>query len=44
MITRRIKIEYICDYLGYKKRSREENNNHLETLVKVVNNNYALIC
>lgn len=29
------KIEYICDKLGYKKRSREENKAHLSTLVKV---------
>jgi len=29
------KIEYICDKLGYNKKTRQENNNHLETLVKV---------
>lgn len=29
------KIEYICDKLGYKKRSRQENKDFLETLVKV---------
>lgn len=29
------KIEYICDKLGYRKRSRQENKNFLETLVKV---------
>mgnify|MGYP000432867495 CR=1 FL=1 len=29
------KIEYICDKLGYKKKSRQENKDHLETLVKI---------
>lgn len=29
------KIEFICDKLGYKKRSRQENKDHLETLVRV---------
>lgn len=29
------KIEYICDKLGYKKRSRQENKDYLERLVKV---------
>ena len=29
------KIEYICDKLGYQKRTRQENKDHLETLVKV---------
>lgn len=29
------KIEYVCDKLGYKKRSRQENKDYLETLVKV---------
>ena len=29
------KIEYICDKLGYNKKTRQENNNYLETLVKV---------
>lgn len=29
------KIEYICDKLGYRKRSRQENKDYLETLVKV---------
>lgn len=29
------KIEYICDKLGYKKKSRQENRDHLETLVRV---------
>ena len=29
------KIEYICDKLGYKKRTRQENKDHLSTLVKV---------
>lgn len=29
------KIEFICDKLGYKKRSRQENTDHLETLVRV---------
>lgn len=29
------KIEYICDKLGYKKNSRQENIAHLETLVKI---------
>lgn len=29
------KIEYICDKLGYRKKSRQENKDHLETLVKV---------
>lgn len=31
------KIEYICDKLGYIKKSRSENNRYLETLVKVTN-------
>ncbi len=30
------KIEYICDKLGYKKRTRQENKDRLETLVKIV--------
>lgn len=30
------KIEYICDKLEYAKRTREENKNHLETLVKII--------
>lgn len=30
------KIEYICDKLEYPKRTRQENNDHLETLVKIV--------
>jgi hypothetical protein len=30
------KIEYICDKLGYRKRTRQENKDHLETLVKVL--------
>lgn len=30
------KIEYICDKLGYKKRTRQENKDRLETLVKVL--------
>ena len=30
------KIEYICDKLGYKKRTRQENKDHLETLVKLL--------
>ena len=29
------KIEYICDKLGYKKRTRQENKDHLATLVRV---------
>jgi len=29
------KIEYICDKLGYRKKSRQENKEHLETLVRV---------
>ena len=29
------KIEFICDKLGYKKKSRQENKDHLETLVRV---------
>lgn len=29
------KIEYICDKLGYKKKSRQENKSHLETLVRI---------
>lgn len=29
------KIEYICEKLGYKKKGRQENKDHLETLVKV---------
>lgn len=29
------KIEYICDKLGYKKRTRQENKDHLSTLVKI---------
>ncbi len=29
------KIECICDELGYRKRSRQENKYHLETLVRV---------
>lgn len=29
------KIEYICDKLGYSKRTRKENKDKLETLVKV---------
>ena len=29
------KIEYICDKLGYRKRTRQENTDHLETLVKI---------
>ena len=29
------KIEYICDKLGYKKKSRQENKDYLETLVKI---------
>ena len=29
------KIEYICDKLGYKKRTRQENKDHLSTLVQV---------
>lgn len=29
------KIEYICDKLGYQKKTRQENRNRLETLVKV---------
>lgn len=32
------RIEYICSKLGYKKRSRLDNINKLETLVKVVPN------
>lgn len=35
------KIEYICDKLGYSKRNRSENKSRLETLVKVVENNFA---
>ena len=30
------KIEYICDKLGYKKRTRQENKDRLGTLVKVL--------
>lgn len=30
------KIEYICDKLDYKKRSRSENKTRIETLVKVI--------
>ncbi|HCG34927.1 MAG TPA: ATP-binding protein, partial [Clostridiales bacterium] len=30
------KIEYICDKLGYAKKSRADNYNHLATLVKIV--------
>ena len=30
------KIEVICEYLGYKKKDRESNLKHLETLVKIV--------
>lgn len=30
------KIEYICDKLGHKKRTRQENKDRLETLVKVL--------
>lgn len=29
------KIEYICDKLGYEKKLRQENKEHLETLVKI---------
>lgn len=29
------KIEYICDKLGYVKRSRQENKEHLATLIKI---------
>lgn len=29
------KIEYICDKLGYKKKTRQENKDHLETMVKL---------
>lgn len=29
------KIEYICDKLGYKKKTRQENRDYLHTLVKV---------
>ena len=29
------KIEYICDKLGYKKKTRQENKEYLETLVKI---------
>lgn len=29
------KIEYVCDKLGYKKKTRQENKLHLETLVKI---------
>ena len=29
------KIEYICDKLGYVKRSRQENREHLATLIKI---------
>lgn len=29
------KIEVICDKLGYKKKNRQENKDHLETLVKI---------
>ncbi len=29
------KIEFICDKLGYVKRARHENKNHLETLVRI---------
>lgn len=30
------KIEVICEYLGYKKRDRESNKDHLAKLVKIV--------
>ena len=30
------KIEYICDKLGYRKKTRQENKDRLETLVKVL--------
>lgn len=30
------KIEYICDKLGYMKKSRQENKQYLETMVKVL--------
>lgn len=30
------KIEVVCEYLGYKKKDRESNLKHLETLVKIV--------
>lgn len=29
------KIEYICDKLGYKKKTRQENKEYLETLLKI---------
>lgn len=29
------KIEYICNKLGYEKRSRQENKDHLSTLVRI---------
>ena len=29
------KIEYVCDKLGYKKKTRQENKAHLETLVRI---------
>lgn len=29
------KIEYICDKLGYSKKARQDNINHLESLVKI---------
>lgn len=29
------KIEHICDQINYKKRTREENKNHLETLIPI---------
>jgi len=29
------KIEYVCDKLGYRKRTRQENKAHLETLVRI---------
>lgn len=31
------KIEHICDELGYKKRIRKDNKEHLKTLVKIEN-------
>lgn len=30
------KIEYICDKLGYKKKTRQENKDYLETMIRVV--------
>lgn len=30
------KIEYICDKLGYKKKTRQQNRKRLETLVKII--------